>query len=211
MLFRSNSNAIEGNTLTLSETKVVLEGLTIGSKTLIEHLEVINHRDAILFIEELVSSNELITEWNIRNIHYLVLKEIDRENAGKYRTENVLISGAKHIPPKHYEVSHLMQELIEEYNTNWKDYHPVLKATLLHGEFVKIHPFIDGNGRTARLLLNLELMRNGYAPIIIKNEGKVNYYQALDHAHTTTDYAPFLNLVTELVIESQELLLSILD
>lgn len=206
-----NSNAIEGNTLTMSETKVVLEGITVGGKTMVEHLETINHRDAILFIEDLVSNKEPISEWNIRNIHSLILKEIDNKNAGRYRTENVVISGAKHIPPKHYEITDLMQELIEEYNNNWEDYHPVVRATLLHGEFVKIHPFIDGNGRTARLLLNFELMRNGYTPIIIKNEDRAKYYEVLDIAHTTMNYEPFIKFASELVIESGELWLSILD
>lgn len=206
-----NSNAIEGNTLTMSETKVVLEGITVGGKTMVEHLETINHRDAILFIEDLVSNKEQISEWNIRNIHSLILKEIDNKNAGKYRAENVVISGAKHIPPKHYEVTTLMQELIEEYQNNWTDYHPVVRATLLHGEFVKIHPFIDGNGRAARLLLNFELMRSGYVPIIIKNEDRANYYAVLDIAHTTTNYGPFIKLVSELVLESEELWLSILE
>lgn len=206
-----NSNAIEGNTLTMSETKVVLEGITIGGKTMVEHLETINHRDAILFIEDLVSNKEQISEWNIRNIHSLILKEIDNKNAGRYRTENVLISGAKHIPPKHYEITDLMQELIEEYHSNWEGYHPVVRATLLHGEFVKIHPFIDGNGRTARLLLNFELMRNGYTPIIIKNEDRAKYYEVLDIAHTTMNYEPFIKLVSELVVESESLWISLLD
>lgn len=206
-----NSNAIEGNTLTMSETKVVLEGITIGGKSIIEHLETINHRDAILFVEDLISNKEPLSEWNIRNIHTLILKEIDNKNAGRYRTENVLVSGAKHIPPKHYEVNNLMQKLIEEYYNNWKDYHPVVKATLLHGEFVKIHPFIDGNGRTSRLLLNFELMKNGYTPIIIKNENRAEYYNVLDIAHTTMNYEPFIRLVAELVIESEKLWLSVLE
>jgi len=206
-----NSNAIEGNTLTMSETKVVLEGITIGGKSMVEHLETINHREAILFIEELVSNKENITEWNFRNIHALILKEIDNFNAGKYRTENVLISGAKHIPPKHFEVGYLMQKLVAEFQNQWSEYHPVVRATLLHGEFVKIHPFVDGNGRTARLLLNLELMKNGYTPIIIKNEQRVVYYDALDYAHTTMDYGPFIKLVSELVVESEKLWLSVLD
>lgn len=206
-----NSNAIEGNTLTISETKVVLEGITVGGKTMVEHLETINHRDAILFIEDLVSNKEPISEWNIRNIHSLILKEIDNKNAGKYRTENVVISGAKHIPPKHYEIIDLMQELIEEYDNNWRDYHPVIRATLLHGEFVKIHPFIDGNGRTARLLLNFELMKNGYTPIIIKNEDRAKYYEVLDIANTTMNYEPFIKLVSESVMESERLWISLLD
>jgi len=206
-----NSNAIEGNTLTLSETKVVLEGITIGGKSLVEHLETINHREAILFVEELVSNKEPLSEWNIKSLHSLILREIDNQNAGKYRTENVVISGAKHIPPKFYEINHLMQKLISEYNHDWKDYHPVVRATLLHGEFVKIHSFIDGNGRTSRLLLNLELMKKGYTPIVIKNENRAKYYEVIDLAHTTMNYGPFVALVSNLVVESEKLWLSVLE
>ena len=206
-----NSNAIEGNTLTMSETKVVLEGITIGGKSIVEHLETINHRDAILFVEDLISNREPLSEWNIRNIHALILKGIDNANAGKYRSENVVISGAKHIPPRHYEIGDLMQKLIAEYQNEWKILHPVIRATLLHGEFVKIHPFIDGNGRTSRLLLNFELLKNGYPPIIIKNEERAKYYDVLDLAHSTMNYKPFIELVSKLVIESENLWLSVLD
>ena len=206
-----NSNAIEGNTLTISETKVVLEGITIGGKSMVEHLETINHREAILFIEDLIAEKEALTEWNIKNIHALILKEIDNTNAGRYRNENVLISGAKHIPPKHFELDYLMQKLIKEYVYDWATLHPVISATLLHGEFVKIHPFIDGNGRTARLLLNFELMRGGFTPIIIKNEQRAAYYDVLDLAHTTMNYGPFVQLVADLVIESENLWLSVLE
>ena len=206
-----NSNAIEGNTLTMSETKVVLEGITIGGKSIVEHLETINHRDAILFVEDLISNREPLSEWNIRNIHALILKGIDNANAGKYRSENVVISGAKHIPPRHYEIADLMQKLIAEYQNEWKTLHPVIRATLLHGEFVKIHPFIDGNGRTSRLLLNFELLKNGYPPIIIKNEERAKYYDVLELAHTTMNYKPFIELVSKLVIESENLWVSVLD
>lgn len=206
-----HSNAIEGNTLTISETKVVLEGITIGGKSMVEHLETINHREAIWFVEDLIASKEELTEWNLKNIHALILRGIDHSNAGRYRNENVLISGAKHIPPKHFEVDYMMEKLIKEYGQDWKDLHPVVKATLLHGEFVKVHPFIDGNGRTARLLLNFELMKNGYTPIIIKNEQRATYYDVLDLAHTTMNYGPFIKLVADLVIESEELWLSVLE
>lgn len=206
-----NSNAIEGNTLTMSETKVVLEGITIGGKSVVEHLEAINHRDAIVFIETLLDKNEVITEWNIKNIHQLILKDIDNLNAGKYRNENVLISGAKHIPPNHIIVSDQMQKLVYEMQTSWSNYHPIVKATLLHGEFVKVHPFIDGNGRTARLLLNFELMRNGYPPVVIKKENRLEYYDALDTAHTTYDYTKFIGLVSDLVLESERLWLHVLS
>ena len=206
-----NSNAIEGNTMTLSETKVVLEGITIGGKSMVEHLETINHREAIMLVEDMVSKKEPLSEWNIKNIHALILKEIDNPNAGKYRTENVVISGAKHVPPKHYEISLLMQKLIMEYQKNWSDYHPIVRAALLHGEFVKIHPFVDGNGRTARLLLNFELMRSGYTPIIIKNDSRAKYYDVNDLAHTTLNYEPFIELAADLVVESEKLWLSVLD
>ena len=206
-----HSNAIEGNTLTLSETKVVLEGLTIGGKTIVEHLEAINHREAILFIEQIISSKGILTEYTIRNIHSLILQGIDKHNAGAYRQENVLISGASHIPPKHYEVATLMEHLITEYRTRWESFHPVVRAMLLHGEFVKIHPFIDGNGRTARLLLNFELIRWGYPPVIIRKEQRATYYAALDIAHTTMQYGPLLELVATALLESEKLWLSVLD
>jgi Fic family protein len=206
-----HSNAIEGNTLSLSETKVVLEGITIGGKSMVEHLEAINHRQAILFVEDLIADEEPLSAWNIKNIHALILKEIDNANSGKYRSENVVISGAKHIPTKHFEVGFLMQKLLVEYQKEWQAFHPVARATLLHGEFLKIHPFIDGNGRTSRLLLNFELMKQGYPPIIIKKEDRASYYDALDLAHTTMNYGPFIELVSKLVVESEKLWLSVLD
>lgn len=195
-----NSNGIEGNTLTLRETQVVLEGITVGGKSIKEHLEAINHEQAILFLDELVKEDNPITEWNIKNIHQLILKEIDNENAGKYRKENVTIKGAAHIPPDYITVPELMEKLILNYKT-WNIYHPIVKATLLHGELVKIHPFIDGNGRTSRLIMNLDLMNSGYNPIIIKKEDRLKYYEALDKAHTTGDYTDFVKLVTKLEVE----------
>ena len=195
-----NSNGIEGNTLTLRETQVVLEGITVGGKSLKEHLEVINHEQAILFLDDLIKDKEPITEWNIKNIHQLVLKEIDDDNAGKYRDENVKIKGATHIPPDYLIVPELMEKLIINYE-DWKKYHPIIRAALLHGELVKIHPFVDGNGRTSRLVMNLSLMNSGYLPVIVKKEKRLEYYNALDKAHTTGEYTDFVKLVNELEIE----------
>lgn len=195
-----NSNGIEGNTLTLRETQVVLEGITVGGKSIKEHLEVINHEQAILFLDELVKDKNSINEWNIKSIHNLILKDIDNNNAGRYRIENVTIKGAVHIPPDYIKVPELMEKLILSYNT-WNNYHPVIKACLLHGELVKIHPFIDGNGRTSRLIMNLDLMNSGYNPVIIKKEDRLKYYEALDKAHTTLDYTDFVKLITKLEIE----------
>lgn len=195
-----NSNGIEGNTLTLRETQVVLEGITVGGKSIKEHLEAINHEKAILYLNDLVKEKNPITEWNIKSIHQLVLKDIDDENAGRYRRENVTIKGANHIPPDYLKVPELMEKLILNYK-NWNDFHPIIQATLLHGELVKIHPFVDGNGRTSRLLMNLDLMNHGYNPVIIKKEDRLIYYEALDKAHTTGDYTDFVKLITKLEIE----------
>ena len=205
-----NSNAIEGNTLTLKETKVVLEGITIGGKTMREHLEVINHKEAIEFLEELVQYNNELSEMDIKNIHAIVLKGIDNENVGRYRTENVIISGASHIPPDAIIVPESMEKLIYRYD-EWKEkYHPIIVAALLHAEFVKIHPFIDGNGRTARLLMNFEVMKNGYPPIIIKNEERHKYYDALDVGALTGDYTDFVKMVTKQAEEMIDLYLKII-
>ena len=191
-----NSNAIEGNTLTLNETKVILEGITVGGKSVNEHLEAINHREAILFLEELVEKGNELTEWNIKNIHGLILKGIDDLNAGKYRNENVRISGSKFVLPDYLKVPEEMERLIYRYD-KWDIYHPLVRAALLHGEFVFIHPFIDGNGRTARLLMNFEAMKNGYLPIIIRKEIRSQYYDVLEKASTTHDYTDFVKLVVE--------------
>lgn len=205
-----NSNAIEGNTLTLSETKVVLEnGITIKGKPLKDHLEIINHKEAIEYIEDLVSKNVKLSEYDIKSVHYLILKEIDSTNAGKYRHENVFISGAKHVPPIYMNVPYEMQKMIEKYQS-WKDLHPVVRACFLHGEFVKIHPFIDGNGRTARILLNFELIQSGYPPVVIKTENRADYYDALDKAHTTNDYTDFIKIIVDLVNDSENLYLYLL-
>lgn len=196
-----NSNAIEGNTLTLKETKVALEGITIGGKSLREHFEVINHRDAILYVEKLVQEKLPFTEWEIKNLHQLILKNIDNDNAGKYRTINVIISGAKHNPPDHLHIAQEMEDLLKWYNSE-VNIHPVEKAARLHADFVKIHPFIDGNGRTSRLLMNLELMKSGFPPAVLPVEKRLAYYESLDIAHTKNDYEPFFALIAEIVEQS---------
>lgn len=199
-----NSNAIEGNTLTLQETKVVLEGITIGGKLLREHFEAINHKEAILFIEELAKKDEPLSEYNIKQIHSLILKNIDDANKGSYRTTNVIISGAMHKPPQGFEVPSKMENFIKEYENKKQTLHPIELAAWLHIEFVGIHPFIDGNGRTARLLMNLELIKAGYPPVVIDVEDRLEYYRALDTAHTTGDSSLFLKLMEKVVERSFE-------
>jgi len=204
-----NSNGIEGNTLTLKETKVVLEGITIGGKSVKEHLEAINHKEAILYLEELVGKNSVLSERDIKSIHQLVLKEIDQENAGRYRIEKVIISGATHIPPDHIFVSEQMEQLMLDIKIWTKQYHPLVVSALLHGEFVKIHPFVDGNGRTARLLMNFIAMKNGFPPLIIRKEQRLEYYDALDNAHITKDYTAFVQLIISAAEKSLDYYLSL--
>lgn len=197
-----HSNAIEGNTLTLKETKVALEGITVGGKTLREHFEAVNHRDAILLVEDLVQAQQPLDEWTIKSLHQLVLKNIDAGNAGRYRDQNVMISGADHRPPDALLVPEQMQAFIRWYQQEAKNLHPVERAARVHGEFVKIHPFIDGNGRTARLLMNLELMKAGFPASIIQVEQRLAYYEALDQAFCQHNYQPFLRLVVDCVERS---------
>ncbi|KOR31969.1 hypothetical protein TI05_10255 [Achromatium sp. WMS3] len=199
-----HSNAIEGNTLTLQETKVALEGITIGGKLLIEHFEAINHKEAILFIEELAQKDEPFSEYNIKQIHSLILKNIDDANKGSYRTTNVIISGAEHKPPQSFEVASKMENFIKEYAQNKQIFHPIELAAWVHIEFVGIHPFIDGNGRTSRLLMNLELIKAGYPPVIISVEDRLEYYKALDTAHTSADNKLFLKLLEKVAERSFE-------
>lgn len=205
-----HSNAIEGNTLTLSETKVALEGITIGGKTIKEHLEVINHKEAILYVEDIVRRHEPLSEWQIKSIHRLILKGIQDDFAGIYRKENVLISGARHIPPDALQVPLAMEQFIQWYDSEGEQLHPVAKAAMVHSDFVKIHPFIDGNGRTARLLLNFELMKNGYPPIVVEKENRLAYYSALDDAHTTGDNTRFIALVSDILSRTFDLYLKLL-
>ena len=196
--------------LTLKETKVVLEGLTIGGKSVREHLEAINHENAIEYLEDLLKNKSDISEWNIKGLHQLVLKGIDDTNAGKYRNHDVIISGAQHRPPQYIKVPELMEKLIINYD-DWSELHPIIRAALLHGELVKIHPFIDGNGRTSRLIMNMDLMKSGYVPVIIKKDNRLKYYEALDKAHTTNNYTDFIKLIADAENEMLDRYLSVTD
>lgn len=197
-----HSNAIEGNTLTLRETKVALEGITIGGKSLREHLEAVNHRDAILLLEDLVQKTEPLTEWTIKCLHQLIIKGIDDDNAGRYRTINVRIAGASHLPPDQVRVPELMERFIAWYQEEAPSLHPVERAARVHSDFVKIHPFVDGNGRTSRLLMNMELMKAGYPAAVLPVEKRLAYYEALDQDHAQNIRRPFLELISEVVQES---------
>lgn len=175
-----NSNAIEGNTLTLRETDMVLRGLTIDQKPLKDHMEVIGHKEAFEFVRNLVKDRVSISESIIKQIHYLVLAD-KKEDRGVYRRIPVKIMGAKHEPVQPYLIQPKMEQLLEAYKNSTE--HIIPRLARFHIEFEEIHPFIDGNGRTGRLLVNLELMKAGYPPIDIKFIDRVFYYNAFDEYH----------------------------
>lgn len=207
-----NSNAIEGNTLTLKETKVVVEdGLTIGGKTVREHLEAIGHQEAIEFIEKLAQTPAPLDERGLKDIHSLVLKSIDAHNAGRWREQDVFISGAEHRPPKAWDVPEKMREFFKWCGGDVpQKIHPVERAARVHADFVNIHPFIDGNGRTARLIMNLELLKAGYPLAIVPVEERFAYYDNLDRIATQGDYVPFTRQVAALVEKGFEMYFSII-
>ncbi len=199
------SNRIEGNTFSLQDTYLVInQGLTISGKSVQEHLEAINHDEAIEFITDMATNKIEITEYRLKQIHHLVLKGIDRKNAGVYRTVPVRIGGSSHMPPEPYLLSKMMEDLFHFYETEKKRMHPILLAAEMHERLVSIHPFIDGNGRTARLLMNLILLKNGYEIAILKgsNSDRMEYYKALEAVQKDANPEPFHLLVAKTVKES---------
>ena len=178
-----NSNAIEGNTLNLRETELVLNrGLTIGKKSLREHFEVLNHGEAIALLENVLGKRKDLSEELALSLHALSLKNIDAAEAGRYRRSNVRIVGAAHIPPQAVKLPKLMQEFFIWYQERAHTLSPPELAAWVHYKFVRIHPFADGNGRTARLLMNLVLMRNGYPPAVILTVDRKRYHRVLKEA-----------------------------
>lgn len=176
------SNAIEGNTLTESETKVIIEdGLTIGGKPLREHFEVVGHAKAYDHIYSLLNKN--ISEEDVLYLHRLFFLQIDIENAGRYRLQNVIITGTDFLPPDYNDIPNLMTRHINNLNRIPGENHPLEWASDLHAEFESIHPFIDGNGRIGRLLLSILTMKYGYAPVIIPPVRRAEYIIALQKAN----------------------------
>ena len=199
------SNRIEGNTLTLRETDLVInKGLTIGGKSMREHLEAINHKDAIDYIKEIAQKETDLSERVVKDIHALILRGIDKENAGTYRKVPVMISGARHIPPQPYLIEQLMEEYFEFYEANKDTLHPVILSAEMHERLVSIHPFIDGNGRTSRLVMNLLLIRNGYPIANIKGdtESRLQYYEALEAVQMEDNKNSFIQLIASEVKKS---------
>lgn len=206
--FTYNSNAIEGNTLTLRETDLVLRGLTIDQKPLKDHMEAVGHKEAFDYVRELVKEQVPMSESIIKQIHYLVLAD-KKDDRGVYRRVPVRIMGAQHEPVQPYLIQPKMEQLMIDYGSSTE--HIITKLARFHIEFEGIHPFIDGNGRTGRLLVNLELMKAGYPPIDIKFTDRIAYYNAFDAYHVKHDLSAMEKLFAGYVNERLDTYLQMLQ
>ncbi len=178
-----NSNQIEGNTLTFQETHLVVnEGLTISGKSVREHLEAVNHNEAIKYLNEIVADKIVFSEKLVKDLHYLILNSINRDYAGKYRDVPVRITGSEHVPCQPFLINKGMEDVFVFYENNKDTMHPVILAAEMHEQIVSVHPFLDGNGRTSRLVMNLILLQAGFPIANIKGDMKsrMKYYAALE-------------------------------
>lgn len=210
--FTYNSNAIEGNTLTLQETALILnEGITISEKPLKEHLEVVGHKEAYLYVEDLVKEKTLLSERIIKDIHSIVLMDKPQDK-GIYRQVPVRIVGAANTLTQPWEVPIKMEQLLKSYNTDMQSLHIIERLAIFHLEFESIHPFIDGNGRTGRLLLNMALMGNGYPTINVKFADRRKYYDCFTKYHES-DKNPtaMIQLIASYIEEALDMYLDILS
>jgi Fic family protein/DNA-binding XRE family transcriptional regulator len=208
------SNRIEGNTLTLRETDLVInEGLTISGKSMREHLEAINHVEAIAYIKQLMERNFPLNERELLSVHNLILRGIIPKDAGRYRRVQVMIKGSSHMPPQPFIVAKEMEDYFIWYEENKSKMHPVVLAAEMHERLVTIHPFIDGNGRTSRLIMNLILLQNGYVIANIKGdyETRMNYYKTLETAQTSNNKEDFLLFIAQVEKECLERYINIIS
>lgn len=207
-----NSNAIEGNSLTLKETYLVIsEGITIKGKPLKDHLEAKDHKEALDFLYELIDKDKKITvsEYLVRQLHQLVVSKSHSDIAGKYREGNVIITGSNHTPPEGFQIPHEMKELISWLNKDPKKHHVIELAALLHHKLVYIHPFSDGNGRMARLVMNVLIMKAGYPLAIILRNDRKRYYRILSEADEGR-YEPLCEFIAQSVIRTLNIYLKVL-
>ena len=208
--FTYNSNAIEGNTLTLKETAMALEGMTIDKKPLKDHLEAVGHRDAFLYVQDIAKKDMPLSESVIKNIHALVLMNRP-EDKGVYRRIPVKIMGAYTEPVQPYLIEPKMTELLAADNDRKGVLHDIERVARFHLEFEGIHPFIDGNGRTGRLLMNLELIKCGYPPINVKFADRKRYYDAFDAYYKDGNACKMIDMIAEYVNERLGEYLAVLE
>ena len=214
MEYTFESNRIEGNTLTLMETDLVInKGLTISGKSMREHLEAINHKEAIEYVKYLVDKNTVLNQRELLTIHNLILRGVNPEYAGKYRNVPVSISGSLHMPPQPLLVPKLMDEYFGWYEQNRLHLHPVVLAAEMHERLVTIHPFVDGNGRTSRLIMNLILLQHGYVIANIKGDytTRMEYYSGLETVQSGGSKEQFVQFISNVEKASLERYLSILS
>ena len=194
--YAHNSTAIEGNTLTLIETKVLLEDkISVGKKSLGEIYEVVNHNKAFSYVKNCIAEDKPLDENIVKDIHSILMENI--LVGGIYRNVEVRITGAKYKPPVPSEMYHQIKDFFS--NLNFKsDLNPIELAAWTHAEFVKIHPFVDGNGRTSRLIMNYQLMKNGFLPISVNKEDKLDYFNFLEEYAVNGNLEPFADFLAEL-------------
>jgi Fic family protein len=205
--FTYNSNAIEGNTLSLRETQLVIrEGITVRGKSLREHLEARNHPDAIDYVERLARKENVLKQDDILRVHALLMRGVDDEKAGKYRTGQVRVAGATFMPPSAQRIPEMMSELLQTLRQNPDELRPIELAAFFHHKLVYIHPFLDGNGRTARLLMNVVLMRGGYPFTVLLRVDRSKYLRALSQADSGY-LIPFANFTANCVERSLDIYL----
>lgn len=197
LTFTHNSTAIEGNTLTLMETKVVLEdGISVGGKELREIYEVVNHKKAYRYVKRCISEHKPLDETIVKDIHAILTENIII--GGIYRNQEVRISGAGHTPPAGNEMYNQIKNFYADLGWKKEVLNPIEYAAWTHAEFVRIHPFIDGNGRTSRLIMNYQLMEAGYLPVSIAKENRLDYYNALEEYAVNKNLNPFAELIADL-------------
>lgn len=199
--YAHNSTAIEGNTLTLIETKVLIEDrISVGNKSLREIYEVVNHNKAFSYVKKCISDNKPLDENIVKDIHSILMENI--LVGGVYRNVEVRITGAKHKPPAPSVMYYQIKEFFSNMNSR-SDLNPIELAAWTHAEFVKIHPFVDGNGRTSRLIMNYQLMRNGFLPVSVNKEDRLEYFSYLEEYAVNDNLALFADFIAE--FEEQQL------
>lgn len=196
--YTHNSTAIEGNTLTLMETKVLLEdGISIGGKHLRELYEAVNHRNAYRYVKQCIEQRLPLDEKIVKDIHAMLMDHIF--TGGIYRNVDVYISGAQHTPPSSMQMYQQIKNFYVDLTWKGKELNQIELAAWTHAEFVRIHPFLDGNGRTSRLLMNYQLLANGFPAVSIAKENRLKYFNTLETYAVEGNLAPFADMIAQLV------------
>ena len=210
LTFTHNSTAIEGNTLTLMETKVLLEdGISVGGKALREIYEVVNHKKAYQYVKKCIREGKALEENIVKDMHAILTENI--MVGGVYRNQEVKISGANHTPPSGNQMFVQVKDFYAHLEWKSRELNPIELAAWTHAEFVRIHPFIDGNGRTSRLIMNYQLMINGFLPVSIAKESRLEYYNALEEYAVNGNLEPFSELIGTLEEEQLDIYIKLIN